>query len=89
MLSLRDIAFVLEKADPVLKAQVYAELGVEVSYDPGRRMVFVSAGPTRVQQSVSERRLLLSRPISTPAAWAIRALPSGLWKAATRPSAAS
>jgi len=58
VLSLRDITAVLKDADPKLKAEVYAELGVEVTYNPERRMVLVNAGPTRVQQNVSERRLL-------------------------------
>jgi len=62
VLSLREIASVLNKADPALKAQVYAELGVEVTYDPERRMVLVSAGQTRVQQDVSERGLEPLRP---------------------------
>jgi predicted enzyme related to lactoylglutathione lyase len=48
-------------ADPKLKAQVYAELGVEVTYNPEQRMVLVSAGPTRVQQNVSENRPARSR----------------------------
>ncbi len=62
VLSLRDIAAVLKTADPKLKAEVYAELGVEVEYDPEQRMVLVSAGPTRVQQNVSERGLEPLRP---------------------------
>lgn len=54
VLSLRDIAAVLRTADPKLKAEVYTELGVEVTYDSEHRKVLVSAGPTRVQQNVSE-----------------------------------
>ena len=60
--SLADMAAVLKTADPKLKAEVYAELGVEVIYDPNRRKVLVSAGPTRVQQNVSERGLEPLRP---------------------------
>ena len=44
VLSLKDIVATLRDADPALKAEVYAELGVDVSYDPARRMVLVSAG---------------------------------------------
>ena len=44
VLSLRDIAATLRDADPSLKAEVYAELGVDIAYDPTRRMVLVSAG---------------------------------------------
>ena len=61
VLSLRDIAAVLRTADPKLKAEVYAELGVEVTYDPEHRKVLVSAGPNRVQQNVSENRRARSR----------------------------
>jgi len=61
VLSLRDITAVLRDADPTLKAEVYAELGVDVEYDPMRRTVLVSAGPTRVQQDVSENRPARSR----------------------------
>ena len=45
VLSLRDIAQVLAAADPSLKAQLYEELGVEVTYDPTRRVVAIGAGP--------------------------------------------
>ena len=44
VLSLKDIVATLRDADPALKAEVYAGLGVDVSYDPARRMVLVSAG---------------------------------------------
>ena len=45
VLALRDIVATLADADPVLKAEVYAELGVRVSYDAERRLVSVAAGP--------------------------------------------
>jgi hypothetical protein len=45
VLALKDIAATLRKADPKLKAEVYEELGVRVTYDPHRRLVSVSAGP--------------------------------------------
>ncbi len=45
VLQLKDIASVLALADPKLKAEVYAELGVRVSYDPHRRVIGVSVGP--------------------------------------------
>jgi site-specific DNA recombinase len=62
VLSLRDIVAVLRNADPKLKAEVYAELGVEVTYDPEHRKVLVSAGTSRVQQSVSKGGLEPPRP---------------------------
>ena len=45
VLQLKDIASVLATADPKDKAEVYRELGVQVTYDPHRRLVSVSAGP--------------------------------------------
>lgn len=45
VLSLKDIVAVLATADPKLKAEVYAELGVSVTYDHERRLVSVAAGP--------------------------------------------
>ena len=43
--SLRDITVVLAEADPKLKAEVYAELGVAVEYDPALRLVTATAIP--------------------------------------------
>lgn len=45
VLSRRDIVQVLATADPKLKAEVYAELGVDVTYDHELRLVSVAAGP--------------------------------------------
>lgn len=45
VLQLWDIASVLATADPKLKQEVYAELGVRVTDDPHRRVIGVSAGP--------------------------------------------
>jgi len=45
VLELRDIASVLATADPKDKAEVYAELGVRVTYDHHRRVIGVTAGP--------------------------------------------
>ena len=45
VLELRDIAAVLATADPKDKAEVYAELGVRVTYDHHRQVISVSAGP--------------------------------------------
>jgi len=45
VLALHDIASVLATADPKLKAEVYAELGVSVSYDHTRRVVHVETRP--------------------------------------------
>jgi hypothetical protein len=46
VLSLKDIASVLRKADPRLKAEVYKELGVRDTYDPHRRVISVSEART-------------------------------------------
>jgi hypothetical protein len=43
VLQLRDIVSVLATAE--LKEEVYAELGVQVHYDPHRRAIRVPAGP--------------------------------------------
>ncbi len=43
--SLRDITAVLAEADPKLKAEVYAELGVSVEYDPALHLVTATASP--------------------------------------------
>jgi site-specific DNA recombinase len=45
VLELRDIAAVLATADPKDKTEVYAELGVRVTYDHHRRVIGVTAGP--------------------------------------------
>ena len=45
VVTLRDVAQALSKADPKLKARLYEELGVEVSYDPHRHVIGLSAGP--------------------------------------------
>ena len=60
VLQLRDIASVLSTADPKLKAEVYAVLGVNITYDHAKRLVVAEA--TGVQQSVSERGLEPLRP---------------------------
>ncbi len=53
--SLRDITATLNAADPADKAEVYAELGITVTYHPDRRFL-VRARP-RVVVTVSEGRL--------------------------------
>jgi len=50
VLQIRDIAAEPATADPELKAKVYAELGVNVTYDRDRRLVV--AGATRVTECV-------------------------------------
>jgi hypothetical protein len=61
-------ASVLATADPKLKAEVYAELGVNVSYNHERRVVHVETRPKnacatgRVGEGIT--------PISTPTGWA-------------------
>jgi len=67
VLSLRDIVQVLATADPKLKAEVYAELGVSVTYDHERRLVSVEAGPPG--PCTTERVGEGFTTISTRAAW--------------------
>jgi hypothetical protein len=64
VLGLHDIASVLADADPKLKAEVYAELGVAVTYDHKRRLVSVTAGP---KPCTTERVGEAYDPASTPA----------------------
>jgi hypothetical protein len=45
VMSLRDIASVLATADPKLKAEAYAELGVSVTFDPLTRIVSAESRP--------------------------------------------
>ncbi len=42
---LQDIAATLAEADPKLKAEVYEELGVTVTYDPTRRVAKLGSFP--------------------------------------------
>jgi site-specific DNA recombinase len=61
--NLGDMAQVLAEADPMDKADVYAGLGIEITYRPDQRMVSVTARPlVGVQQSVSEGGLEPPRP---------------------------
>jgi site-specific DNA recombinase len=57
---LGDIAAVLAVADPAAKAQVYADLGLQLVLDPHRKRVAVTAA--RVPMSVSEGGLEPPRP---------------------------
>jgi hypothetical protein len=43
--SLKDIASVLATADPKLKAEAYAELGISVTFDPVNRVVIAESRP--------------------------------------------
>ncbi len=43
--SLKDIAAVLATADPKLKAEVYDELGISVTYDHDRRVIRLESRP--------------------------------------------
>jgi site-specific DNA recombinase len=43
--SLKDIASVLATADPKLKAEAYAELGISVTFDPTTRMISAESRP--------------------------------------------
>lgn len=50
---LGDIASVLADADPKLKAQVYEELGITVTYDPCRRVAKLESRPSKPWATVS------------------------------------
>jgi hypothetical protein len=56
---------VLATADPKDKAEVYAELGVRVSYDHHRRVVNVTAGPCTTARVGGG-----TQTISPPPVWA-------------------
>jgi hypothetical protein len=65
VLALHDIASVLATADPNLKAEVHAELGISVTYDHERQLVAVQARPTAecVNRRVGEAyRTICTRP---------------------------
>lgn len=47
---LRDICRSVATADPKDKAEIYAELGVRVTYDPQSRLVSASAGPCTTER---------------------------------------
>ncbi len=65
VLQLRDIASVLATADPKDKAEVYAELGVRVTYDHHRRVISVTAGPCTTARVGGG-----TQTISPPPVWA-------------------
>jgi hypothetical protein len=54
--SLGDLRPVLADADPQYKADVYADLGIALTYRPAERLVNVEAAP-RMLKDVSEGRL--------------------------------
>jgi hypothetical protein len=54
--TMTDIPGVLAEADPMLKAEVYADLGLRMIYQPAQELVLVSAAPC-VPQRVSEGRV--------------------------------
>jgi hypothetical protein len=64
VLGLRDITSVLADADPKLKAEVYAELGVSITYDTERRLVSVTAGlaPCTTERVGEAYRTISTRP---------------------------
>ncbi len=45
VLEVRDIASPLADADPDLRAELYAELSVQIRYDPFQRVITAAAGP--------------------------------------------
>jgi hypothetical protein len=51
---LADIPAVLAAADPELRARVYADLGITLTYRPAADLVTVAAVPSRVRKCVSE-----------------------------------
>jgi site-specific DNA recombinase len=56
---LADIPAVLAAADPELRARVYVDLGITLTYRPAADLVTVAAVPSRVRKCVSEGRLNL------------------------------
>ncbi|HZU73751.1 MAG TPA: recombinase family protein [Acidimicrobiales bacterium] len=54
LLSLKDLAGALRNADPADKAELYAELGIRVRYEPGERVIVAQAQPTL---ACSQRRV--------------------------------
>ena len=52
--SLRDITATLAAADPVDKAKVYAEMGIDITYHQEGRVV-IESRPRVVESSVGER----------------------------------
>ena len=59
---LADIPAVLAAADPELRARVYADLGITLTYRPAADLVTVAAVPSRVRKCVSEGGLEPPRP---------------------------
>ncbi len=51
---LKDIPQVLADADPAMKAKVYAQLGVRITYEPGDRLVVAEARLACTTPGVSE-----------------------------------
>ncbi len=45
VVSLKDIPTVLADADPKAKADLYAEMGLSITYEPGSRIVIAEARP--------------------------------------------
>ncbi len=59
---LADIPAVLAEADPELRARLYGDLGIALTYRPGEDLVTVAAVPACVRKSVSEGGLEPPRP---------------------------
>ena len=70
--SLKDIASVLATADPKLKAEAYAELGISVTFDPVTRIVSAESRPEgacRAESVGGGNRNNALRPFDGPPAW--------------------
>jgi len=62
VVSLKDHLRMLAEADPAAKAELYANLGVRLTYHPDRQTVSVEADLSHVDKSVSEGGLEPPRP---------------------------
>jgi hypothetical protein len=69
VLALHDIVAVLATADPQDRAEVYAELGVSVTYDPLRRLVAVEARPCTTERVGGGTRNNALRAFDACPAW--------------------
>ena len=65
VLGLWDVAAVLADANPKRKADVYAQPGITIIFEPGSRLVVAEARPAWARERVGEG----TSTISTPAVW--------------------
>lgn len=73
--ALGDLARVVRDADPADKAEIYTQLGLTLTYQPGRRLVEATIQPDLSMRkgSVSEGRLHQKANMATPPDQRVRA----------------